>query len=165
MSTTQRLTHQLETARGFSLRLLRDFTEPEQWVKQLCEQSNHALWFTGHMAVSDNFFISLVAPEKSAMKESFQEMFGIGSQPSPKLEDYPPIEAVRGFMDDRRAILLETLSELSDDDLATKTPDGTPDFLSDYQSVFETAIWHEAMHSGQLSLIRRSLGHGPAMGG
>lgn len=165
MSTTQRLRHQLETARGFSLRLLRDFNEPEQWVKQLCEQSNHALWFAGHMAVSDNFFISLVAPEKSATKANFQELFGIGSQPSPKLEDYPPIDAVRDFMDDRREVLLEALGQFSDDDLETKTPDGTPDFLSDYQSVFETAIWHEGMHSGQLSLIRRSLGHGPAMGG
>lgn len=163
MSMIERLQHQLDSARGFTTRILSDFQNPEDWVAQVCNQSNHALWFIGHMATTDNFFISLLAPEKSAPKDNYQELFGLGSTPSPKLEDYPPIEEVRGYMDDRRQVLLEILASLSDEDLATKTPDGTPDFLADYGQVFETAIWHEGLHSGQLTMVRRSLGHQPAM--
>jgi len=33
--------------------------------------------------------------------------------------------------------------------------------LADYAAVFEMAIWHEGLHSGQLSSVRRALGHGP----
>ncbi|MEW4455657.1 DinB family protein [Bremerella sp. JC817] len=161
MSMIERLQHQLQSARGFTCRILGDFQKPEDWVAQVCNQSNHALWFIGHMATTDNFFISLLAPEKQLAKDDYQEMFGLGSTPSPKLEDYPPIEEVRAYMDDRRQVLLEILGGLSDDDLSTKTPDGTPDFLADYGQVFETAIWHEGLHSGQLTMVRRSLGHLP----
>ena len=163
MSMIERLQHQLQSARGFTVRILEDFQKPEDWVAQICNQTNHALWFIGHMAVTDNFFISLLAPEKAETKDNFQELFGLGSTPSSKLEDYPPIEEVRAYMDDRRQVLLEILSSYSDADLATKTPEGTPEFLADYGQVFETAIWHEGLHSGQLTMVRRSLGHQPAL--
>lgn len=163
MSMIERMQHQLESARGFTNRILGDFKKPEDWVAQVCNQSNHALWFIGHMATTDNFFISLLAPEKSVNNDHYQELFGLGSTPSPDLATYPPIEEVRAYMDQRRATLLEILASLTDDDLAKKTPSGTPDFLADYGQVFETAIWHEGLHSGQLTMVRRSLGHLPAM--
>ncbi len=163
MSMIERLQHQLQSARGFTQRILEDFKSPQDWVAQVCNQSNHALWFIGHMATTDNFFISLLRPEKAAAKDNYQELFGLGSTPSPKLEDYPPVDEVRAYMNDRRTVLLEILATLSDDDLATKTPDGTPDFLADYGQVFETAIWHEGLHSGQLTMVRRSLGHKPTI--
>lgn len=115
------------------------------------------------MATTDNFFISLLAPEKGVNKDNYQELFGLGSTPLPQLSIYPPIEEVRAYMDERRATLLEILAGLTDGDLSTKTPSGTPDFLADYGQVFETAIWHEGLHSGQLTMVRRSLGHLPTM--
>lgn len=163
MSMIERIRHQLESARGFTVRLLSDFQKPEDWVAQVCDQSNHALWFVGHMGNTDNFFISLLAPEKAANKEHYQELFGLGSTPTSNLEDYPPLEEVRAYMDERRATLLEIVAELTDDDLGNKTPEGTPDFLADYGQVLETAIWHEGLHSGQLTMVRRSLGLQPAM--
>lgn len=163
MSMVQRIQHQLESARTFTNRILTDFRRPQDWVAQVCNQSNHALWFIGHMGTTDNFFISLLVPDRAVSYQQYQELFGLGSTPSPRLEDYPPIEEVRTYMDDRRRVLLEILADLSDEDLATKTPEGTPDFLADYGQVFETAIWHEGLHSGQLTMVRRSLGHQPTM--
>lgn len=163
MSMVQRIQHQLESARTFTNRILTDFRRPQDWVAQVCNQSNHALWFIGHMGTTDNFFISLLVPDRAVSNQQYQELFGLGSTPSPRLEDYPPIEEVRTYMDDRRRVLLEILADLSDEDLATKTPEGTPDFLADYGQVFETAIWHEGLHSGQLTMVRRSLGHQPTM--
>ena len=160
---TERLKHQLEAARAFTSRILEDFRRPQDWVAQVCNQSNHALWFVGHMATTDNFFISLLAPEKAEPRAHYQELFALGSTPSPNLEDYPPVDEVRAYMDERRQTLLQILDRLSDAEMATKTPEGTPDFLADYGQVFETAIWHEGLHSGQLTMVRRSLGHKPTM--
>jgi uncharacterized damage-inducible protein DinB len=161
MGQKQRLERQLVNMRQMSERLLADFQTPQQWTFQVHPSCNHALWFVGHMATSDNFFLSLVAPDKAVQLPEFQVKFGMGSQPTSDPSAYPPPQSVVATMRERRAALLATLSSLSDDDLAKKTPDGAPEFLPDVASVFEMAIWHEGQHKGQLSVARRALGYQP----
>jgi len=161
MELKQRLQRNLTNMRQNSERLLADFKTPQQWTFQVHPACNHALWFAGHMAASDNFFLSLVAPNKVRQLPDFQEKFGMGSQPTNDPAAYPDPELVLTAMRERRAELLEVLDELSEDDLARKTPSGTPDFLPDVGSVFEMAVWHEGQHSGQLTVARRALGYAP----
>ena len=160
-SQAERLRNRLERARGFSSRLLEDFSTPEQWTRQLHEGGNHAIWFVGHMGTTDNFMISILSPERDESREELSQSFGMGSQPSSEITDYPPIEELLAYMNSRRDVFLEVLDGLDDESLARETPEGTPGFMPDYASVFETAVWHEALHSGQLSVIRRALGHSP----
>ncbi|MGY8769812.1 MAG: DinB family protein [Pirellulales bacterium] len=161
MDMKSRLKTRLLGARGFTERLLQDLTQPADWVKQTCSQSNHAMWITGHLAVTDNFFLTLVAPDKAIKNQAFQDKFGMGSQPSPEVSDYPASDEVLAFLKNRRNQLLSVLEELTEEDFAKPTPDGSPDFLSDFGAVFETAVWHEGLHSGQLSIARRALGFQP----
>lgn len=163
MSLKDRLKKRLVAAREFSLSLLRDFKEPEQWTHQVHGNANHALWFAGHMAVVDNFFISTIAPDKVVQRPAFEKAFGMGSQPTDNPADYPAVETVMEVMNERRATLLSLLDSLADEDLERPMPKGTPDFLPDYAGVFEAAVWHEGLHSGQLSVARRSMGHKPLM--
>ena len=161
MSQKERLRRQLQRVRQNSERLLADFRTPEEWTFQVHPNCNHALWFAGHMATSDNFFLSLVAPEKSQKLAEFQAKFGMGSQPTNQPAEYPAPESVLATMRERRKMLLDVLDGLTDEDLARKTPNGAPEFLPDVASVFELAIWHEGQHSGQVSVARRALGHKP----
>ncbi|MEQ8786619.1 MAG: DinB family protein [Pirellulaceae bacterium] len=164
MSLKERIQRQLESARQLSERMLADFKSPEQWTHQVCEGGNHALWFAGHMANTDNFLISLVAPQRAREQDGFAAAFGMGSKPQSSAEQYPPVDEVLSTMRERRATLLDVLATLTDDDLSRPTPAGAPDFLADFASVFELAVWHEGLHSGQLSVVRRSLGHAPLLG-
>jgi hypothetical protein len=164
MSVKQRLQCQLKRARDYSEGLLASFKSPQEWLHQVHPNANHALWFAGHMATSDNFFVSLLAPDRAESNERFQKCFGVGSQPTANAADYPAPEEVLAKMHDRRQQLLQILEGLSDDDLSQRLPQGAPDFLSDKASVFEMAIWHEGLHSGQVSVARRSLGK-PPLGG
>ncbi|HEX5105779.1 MAG TPA: DinB family protein [Pirellulaceae bacterium] len=161
MGQKERLRRQLVAVRQNSERLLADFRAPEEWTFQVHPSCNHALWFAGHMAISDNFFLSLVAPDRSQPSPEYQAKFGMGSQPTNQPEAYPAPEVVLQAMRERRQALLEALDRLSDADLARKTPAGAPDFLPDVASVFELAIWHEGQHSGQVTVARRVLGHKP----
>jgi uncharacterized damage-inducible protein DinB len=157
----QRLSRQLRGIRELSERLLADFQTPEQWTFQAHPACNHALWFAGHMATSDNFFLSLVAPDRVQPLPAFQEKFGMGSQPTSDPAAYPAPESVVAAMRERRQSLLAVLDGMTEEDLAKKTPAGAPEFLPDVASVFELAVWHEGQHRGQLSVARRALGHKP----
>lgn len=145
-------------------RLLADFHTPEQWTKQVQSQCNHALWFMGHMAHTDNFMISILDPSKAKKIDGYAEKFGTGSTPSPRPEDYPPPEEVAEAMRERRGTLLSILESLSDEELARPTPKGTPEFIPDYAAIFETVVWHEGLHSGQLTVLRKVLGMPSVMG-
>ena len=85
----------------------------------------------------------------------------MGSRPSNELSDYPATDEVLARMREQRETLLAVLDSLNEEDLGKPTPEGAPDFLGDYGSVFEMAIWHEGLHSGQLSSSRRALGYEP----
>ncbi len=162
MSFKARLRRQLVSARETSERYLQDFKTPEAWTAKVHASANHALWFVGHMANTDNFFISIVAPSRSVDRAGFAENFGVGSHPKSDVKDYPPVAEILAFMRDRRSVLLEIFDATPAEKFADPTPEGTPNFLADIGSVFETAVWHEGLHSGQLSVTRRSLGFDPA---
>ena len=161
MSAKSRLQKQLVNARDYSLSLLADFKSPEQWVHQVHAHANHALWFAGHMAMADNFFLSNVAPEKVVVRPEFEKAFGTGSQPTNNPADYPPAEEVLAVMKERRETLLGVLEGMGEADLEQPLPKARADFLPDVGSVFEMAVWHEGLHSGQLSVARRAMGHAP----
>src|ERR1700750_3403860 len=94
MQLKERLQRQLLNMRQMSERLLADFHTPQEWTFQVHPNCNHALWFAGHMAQSDNFFLSLVAPKQAIALPEFQTQFGMGSQPTDDPSVYPPPENV-----------------------------------------------------------------------
>ncbi|HEY1064891.1 MAG TPA: DinB family protein [Pirellulales bacterium] len=161
MNVKTRLDERFRVTRAFTDKLLAAFRTPEDWVYQVQPHLNHALWVVGHLAHTDNFFLSMVAPEKAVSPPPNADKFGTGSQPTNNPADYPPAEEVLAYYRDRRAALLSALERMSEDDLQRKTPPGTPAFLPDVASAFETALWHECMHSGQLTVVRRALGLPP----
>lgn len=164
MGQKERYKRQLISTRQMSETLLSAFKTPADWVLQIHPKANHALWFAGHMATADNFFISMVDPSAVREMTELNKLFGMGSQPSSNPADYGSPESVLAEMRERREKLLALLDSLDEAGLSKPTPPGSPDFLPDIASIFETAIWHEGMHSGQLSMIRRALGHEPIMG-
>ncbi len=161
MDLKSRIERQLGKVREVSETMLKAFQAPRQWTHQVHPHANHALWFAGHMGTVDNFMISLLAPERSAMPDGYGEKFGMGSRPTSNPADYPDPAEVLQFMRERRKTMLEVLAGLSEEDLSKPTPDGTPDIMPDVGSIFEMAVWHEALHLGQVTVARRALGQPP----
>ena len=161
MQLKTRLYQQLVKVRGVSEKLLEAFRTPKDWTHQVDPTANHALWFAGHMGTTDNFFISLLDPSQVRDREGFREQFGIGSRPVDDPSAYPPVAEVVDYMRDRRKTLLAIVERMSDEDLGRSVPEGAPEMWTDLGSILETAIWHEGMHAGQVSIARRSLGNAP----
>lgn len=161
MDLRKHLFDDLVKTRSFTEQILTAFTKPEHWLSQVHAGANHPLWVVGHLGNSDNFFISMIAPEEVDSQPIFQERFGMGSQPTADLAAYPPIEQVLGYMRSRREKLLSLLEGISAEGLSQATPPGSPAFLATVADVFRTASWHECMHTGQLTVVRRALGYEP----
>ena len=166
MALKERLKTWLKQSRQTSEGMLADFKTPQDWVYQVDPSANHAMWFVGHMASTDTFVLSKIAPEKVIeLPANYKELFGMGSKPSSDPAIYPkPEEALQRFRDSRQA-LLAVLDNMSEEDLAKAIPEGGPGFLTDNASMFELLVWHEGLHCGQMSVARRALGHAPLMGG
>ncbi len=165
MALKQRFETQLKHIRGISEAMLAVLNAPEEWCHQVHPDANHPLWFMGHIGTVDNFMLETVGPERVLSRDGYWELFGMGSRPTPNPDDYPPVDEVRRFFDDRRKALLGALGEVDEARLLEPVPEGLPEFLTDVASVFETAVWHEAMHLGQVTVARRSLGHRPLVDG
>lgn len=155
----------LKLARRLTSAMLADFNTLTDWIYQAHPDANHALWIIGHLGMADNAFISKFRPKLAEEPDGWKDIFWFGSQPNPNIKKYPPIDEVLEYFDGRRVVLLEVLEDLSMDELSAPAPPaeaqsplaGAPNI----GQVFFFIAYHEGMHSGQLSIARRGLGHSP----
>lgn len=160
MNFKERLKHGLEHSRGFTAKVFAEIGDDENWVRRPTGGANHALWIAGHLGVATNYFIGLIDPTKAQNRKEYGLLFGKGSQPKDSLSEYPSPEEIKGFWSERATAFIDLLDACTDDDLEREIPKG-PGFMPDVASVFQMAVWHEALHSGQLSVIHRLVGQTP----
>lgn len=160
MDLKARLAKALLHTRWFTDKLLSEIPPGESWVQVPVAGSNHALWIAGHLGLATNAFIGFVDEAKKVQRDDIGALFGKGSQPTYKLADYPDPEEVVNFLSERGATFLKILEECSAEDLDREVPQG-PEFMYDVGAVFQMAAWHEALHSGQLTVIHRMIGQSP----
>ena len=155
----------LKLSRRLTTSLLADFNTLYDWFYQPHENANHALWIVGHLGLADNAFISKFRPKLGDHREGWQELFWFGSQPVTNPKKYPPIDEILDYFDNRRQVLLQVLEQLDIDELlAPAPPEDSQSPLAGAPNighVFFFVAYHEGMHSGQLSVVRRGLGHSP----
>jgi hypothetical protein len=161
MPQSDRLIGQIEKTREMTEKMLAAFQTPEDWCRQAVPGTNHALWFAGHMAMTDNFFLGMIAPGQEKQYEGWDKYFGMGSKPTNDPDDYPPVAEVLDTMRERRTALLKALKGRSDAELAGPPAGGANDFIPDLAAVYEVTNWHEALHLGQVTVVRRALGRKP----
>ena len=160
MDLKARLKQGLEHSRGFTLKVLSEINNDEEWILRPIPGANHALWITGHLAYATNAFIGLVDPSKHHPREDLKTLFGKGTTPQDDLNAYPPPTEIFELWSERSEAFIHLLDECSEEDLTRDVPKG-PGFMHDVAAVFHMAAWHEALHTGQLTVIHRMLGQSP----
>jgi uncharacterized damage-inducible protein DinB len=159
--------HLLQFSRKFTEGLLCSFKTPEDWVFQIHPKVNHAMWITGHLGLVDNSFICRFRSDRGQKPEGWDRMFGFGSQPQPAAAAYPSAEEVLAYFRERRQALLAVLDEMSLEELqAPAPPAGERSPIAGAPSIghgFIFVAYHEGLHSGQLTVAHRALGHAPVI--
>jgi len=160
MDLKQRIVWQLQTIRQLNQQMLPAFTSPKDWTHQIFPGANHALWIVGHLAMVDNSVLGRFF-SKPVEKPDYSEKFGRKSNPSPNSADYPSPEDVLSLFHERRSTLLACIEACADAEFEKPAPPGVPPFIHNVGQMFAFTAVHEGMHTGQLSMCRRALGHAP----
>lgn len=154
----------LELARRVTLKMMEGIP-PEKACHQPVPGANHVLWVMGHLAGTDSFFLTVVSGRQPVVPGSWEAMFGMGSKPVADLSAYPPLSQVKAVFEDARRTLLEWFSSLDENELEAPPPEKVRFFGPTVGGLLASIAWHEGLHAGQLSAVRRSLGLPSALGG
>jgi hypothetical protein len=150
----------LAESREITVSMLADIPE-DKLLHQPFPGANHALWLMGHIAATDDNFAGLYDGGQGQLPEQYQKAFGMGSKPVADPAAYPPVAEVRQQLEATRRRLIAAVESATDAALAEPLPDDWKDFAPDKLAFLSSMAWHEGMHAGQLTVVRKSLGIAP----
>ena len=160
MDLQERLKRSLLHTRGFTDAVLGEIVSDDDWIRRPVPHSNHALWIAGHLGYATNAFIGFIDASQKQSPENYPTLFGKGSELVDDLAAYPKPAEVTKYLSERSEVFLSMLDQCSEEDFLREVSEG-PAFMDDVGAVFQGAIWHEALHAGQLSVIHRMIGQSP----
>ncbi len=152
----------LRFARTATLGLLKDIPE-DKFLLQPAPKANHVLWILGHLAWTDDYFLQELAEQKSALPDDWSARFGMKSEPSPDRSRYPDVETVRTHLHARREAWLAWYGQRSPAELATPFTGELAGFAPNLGGLAHSLAWHEGLHGGQITVVRKALGLPPAL--
>jgi hypothetical protein len=165
-SRLQLAIEQIAFARNYTLRLL-DHTDPADWFRQPPGGVTHIAWQVGHLAMAE-YRLALervrgARPEDAALiSQDFLDLFGRLSvaRVDPEPGNYPAPAEIRTVFD---RVHQQTLKELGTlDEAELDMPVLKPHPLA--KTKLWSILWccqHEAVHAGQIGLLRRLQGQPP----
>ena len=164
MSRLNLAIEQIIFARNYTIRLL-DHTDEGDWFRQPPGGVTHIAWQVGHMAIAE-YWLALVRirgerPEDEGLiPKVFQGPFERQSVPEFDPGKYPSAGEIRVVLDRVHEQTLRNLRGLDESELDQLILKPHPLV----KTKFWALVWcaqHEAVHAGQIGLLRRQLGHAP----
>jgi uncharacterized damage-inducible protein DinB len=163
MRTVQFIRHGLDVSASNALSLIQDMSDAPLTFPTPAG-GNHPLWVLGHIVVAESKLIHDIALGRGHALAHWMDIFGPGTTPVADPSVYPPLDEVLRAFQRTRAATLEALSKLDDADLdrpsAACPPDLAP-ILGTLGKCFFIAIYHMAVHTGQVADARRAAGREP----
>lgn len=136
--------------------LLRDITEEEACtIPAGCNKN--CIWVTGHLAMTDDFFLSALGGQRRL--QGWDPYFGMGSEPQSDASVLPAFGDVIQALAERRGAIRSAFEHMPDAALLEPMPENLRPFAETKATLMGTLAAHETFHAGQLSMVRRQLGH------
>jgi hypothetical protein len=124
------------------------------------EKINPPGWIIGHLCLATDYVLRLCGQSMACPRE-WHAMFGRGSNPSRRCQDYPTIEVLRTAYEAGHRRAIDAALALNDQWLARphQVPFFEPSPLKTVADVLTGLMSaHEGFHLGQLSTWRRAAG-------
>jgi len=123
--------------------------------KLSCPTGGNAAYVVGHLAFTDDMTLQMLAGHPSALTEQEQKLFGGGATPTENPADYPARERLMELFTERRQAIADYFKGLSEAELLAPVEGPMAQFGDTRAKLMSSLAWHESMHAGQLTVIRR----------
>ena len=152
------LVHSLTATQLMVQRFTADL-QPTEYLHRPAPKANCAAWTVGHLAVSDRHVLKMLGAELPPIAEGFEQRFS-REDGCPQAEDFGDVSAIVPVFNDHRTRLIDAVGRATPEQLAKPLEKPHPMFktLGEFVSFMSA---HTAMHVGQITIIRRSLGRPP----
>ena len=160
MSTSNDLIAQnLKTAGALLGRYCEDL-KPEEYLPRPCGGANCAAWIIGHLVMTERNALGRVGvTDLPPLPEGFEKRFA-RDETAPKASDYGDVTVLLPLFNRHRELLIEAVKRAPMEVLDKPLEKPHPFFATVGESINFMGV-HVAMHAGQLTYIRRSLGRPP----
>ena len=151
------LKSKLEFTRHITNLLITAFPE-DQRLHQPYDGANHLLWQVGHLGVSAQGLAGMIDPSHPKPDPSLDKLFGVKSAPMADASAYPDYAEVHTYFDQAMADLIALIADKDDAWFEQKVGEEQAMFGPTFAGVVMTVCWHEGLHAGQITTLRKSLG-------
>ena len=133
----------------------------EDYLHRPTPAANCAAWLLGHLTLSDRKVMTMVLGVKDLppLLDGYDARFG-RDMATAQAKDFGDTSILLPLFSQTRDLLIAQVQSRTDADFDQPLPFEHPRFKTTYGAVNFMGI-HAAMHAGQLSTIRRSLGRPP----
>ena len=131
---------------------------PDQMLTRGCAGGNHTAYVLGHIAWTEDMFLSSLSGRSPALPQAWGERFGMKMELSDDPSHYPEKEALVRAMVERRSAMVEWLGSLSAEALSAPIEGDLAAFVPNRGALAGLLTFHESFHAGQVSVCRRAIG-------
>ena len=159
MTSNDAIVHTLMFSGTMLERFTADLT-PQEYLHRPCGGANCAAWIVGHLILTERSVLrGFNVTDLPPLPEGFEKRFARDEE-APRAQDYGDVTQLVPLFKRHRAMLIEAVRRATPEQLAERLEKPHPLF----GTVGERANFigmHVTMHSGQITIIRRSLGRPP----
>ena len=156
----QVIVHSLTASKNLLVRYVQDLSPPE-YLHRPVPAANCVAWLLGHLTLSDWRATSAVFGGENlpALPEGFDKRFS-RSQGCPQASEFGDVTKLLPLFLIHRELLIEKARTATPEQLSNALEKPHPMFSTPGELLSFMAV-HTAMHAGQITIIRRSLGRPP----
>ena len=148
------------TAAGALLERMTADLAPHDYLHRPCPEANCAAWIVGHLILTERGALKrLGVTDLPPLPEGFETRFARDTT-APRAADFGDVTQLVPLFKQHRAMLVEAVKRATLEQLSKPLDKPHPLFTTVGGSVNFMGV-HVSMHSGQISMIRRTLGRPP----
>ena len=132
---------------------------PQDYLHRPTPKANCAAWIVGHLTVSERGGLKRLGAPLPELPEGFEHRFS-RDEGCPQAEEFGDVTALMPLFDEHRNRLIAAVRVATPAQLDQPLEKPHPLFNTVGEFINFYAL-HGAMHAGQITLIRRSLGRPP----
>jgi hypothetical protein len=157
MTLNEHLISQLQGSAGLLNMHLSDLSEADLFARPV-PNANHGNWQLGHLLLAETNMLTDSGIPMPALPEGMAAKYSKETSKSDDVSKFLTKDQLTSLLQATRAATIAWATSATAEQLATPTPEKMRAFAATRGALLAVLSMHDAMHMGQLQVLRRKLG-------